>query len=225
MWVLVTDDSWWVEADLSGLDFTPSNHADLPADAPIVVVCHGITGGSHESYVKEVLAELTRAKEDGGLGARGVVVNVSREGPRARTVTDVSSEGVRLSQYDDQKVSGVAENCRRRDAGHLPAALLARHDHRPLPRTALPARTLPHRADPRDRLLPRCGGSHALPGRYGRLVALVIRYGPRVPVEHPHHGRWPAVQPPFPSTLHAHRRPAHAVYLLRRVRLESCHVG
>ncbi|OXG51937.1 anon-23da protein [Cryptococcus neoformans] len=58
-----------------GIDATPENHHGLPADAPTVVVCHGLTGGSHESYVRNILAWVTKPKEDGGLGGRGVVVN------------------------------------------------------------------------------------------------------------------------------------------------------
>ncbi|KIR31098.1 anon-23da protein [Cryptococcus deuterogattii MMRL2647] len=58
-----------------GIDATPENHAKLPADAPTVVVCHGLTGGSHESYVRNILAWVAKPKEEGGLGGRGVVVN------------------------------------------------------------------------------------------------------------------------------------------------------
>jgi len=59
-----------------GLDFTPpSREREVPDDAPIVVVLHGLTGGSHESYVRAVLAQAVRPKEEGGLGYRGVVVN------------------------------------------------------------------------------------------------------------------------------------------------------
>ncbi|KAL7418672.1 hypothetical protein Q5752_006355 [Cryptotrichosporon argae] len=57
------------------LDFSPPHHAALPADAPTVVVAHGLTGGSHESYVRNVLAWVVRPTDEGGLGARAVVVN------------------------------------------------------------------------------------------------------------------------------------------------------
>jgi predicted alpha/beta-fold hydrolase len=60
-----------------GIDIAPKNHADLPEDAPTVVVAHGLTGGSHESYVRNVLAWVIKPKSEGGLGGRGVVVNVS----------------------------------------------------------------------------------------------------------------------------------------------------
>ena len=51
----------------------------MPDDAPTLVVCHGLTGGSHESYVRNVVAWLVKPKEDGGMGGRAVVVNVSRQ--------------------------------------------------------------------------------------------------------------------------------------------------
>ncbi|BGO97920.1 putative Lipid metabolism-related protein [Rhodotorula toruloides ATCC 204091] len=44
-------------------------------DRPILVVSHGLTGGSHESYVRNILAVVTRPKEQGGLGWRAAVVN------------------------------------------------------------------------------------------------------------------------------------------------------
>lgn len=48
----------------------------MPDDAPLVVVCHGLTGGSYESYVRNVLARVIKPKEEGGLGGRAVVINV-----------------------------------------------------------------------------------------------------------------------------------------------------
>lgn len=58
-----------------GLDFTPHDR-DLPDDAPLVVVCHGLTGGSYESYVRNVLARVIKPESEGGLGGRAVVINV-----------------------------------------------------------------------------------------------------------------------------------------------------
>jgi len=49
----------------------------MPKDTPAVVVCHGLTGGSHESYVRNVLAWVVKPKSEGGLGGRAVVINVS----------------------------------------------------------------------------------------------------------------------------------------------------
>ena len=63
--------------NLSAIDITPPNHKDLPADALTIIVAHGLTGGSHESYVRNVLEWVVRPKSQGGLGGRGVVANVS----------------------------------------------------------------------------------------------------------------------------------------------------
>lgn len=59
------------------LDITPPSHASLPADAPTIVVCHGLTGNAREAYVRNVLHWAALPEWHGGLGARGVVVNVS----------------------------------------------------------------------------------------------------------------------------------------------------
>lgn len=69
-----------IKADLvtySAVDITPPQHETLDPSAPTVVVAHGLTGGSHESYVRNVLEWVVRPKEQGGLGGRGVVANVS----------------------------------------------------------------------------------------------------------------------------------------------------
>ena len=49
----------------------------MPENAPLIVICHGLTGGSHESYVRNVLSWVIKPVEQGGLGGRAVVVNVS----------------------------------------------------------------------------------------------------------------------------------------------------
>ncbi|KAM5538983.1 hypothetical protein V8D89_007206 [Ganoderma adspersum] len=59
-----------------GLDFAPpAEERTLEDETPIVVVLHGLTGGSHESYVRSILAPVCTPVEQGGLGYRGVVVN------------------------------------------------------------------------------------------------------------------------------------------------------
>ncbi|KAJ7452448.1 Alpha/Beta hydrolase protein [Mycena galericulata] len=58
-----------------GLDFAPADSSKLREDAPIIVVQHGLTGGSYESYVRSILVPACRAVEEGGLGYRAVVVN------------------------------------------------------------------------------------------------------------------------------------------------------
>lgn len=42
---------------------------------PVLIVLHGLTGGSHESYVRSVLSGVTPIQRKGGLGMRGVVLN------------------------------------------------------------------------------------------------------------------------------------------------------
>ncbi|WFD07662.1 hypothetical protein MVES1_003031 [Malassezia vespertilionis] len=44
-------------------------------DVPTVVILHGLTGGSHESYVRNCVAHFVRPKDQGGCGFRCVVVN------------------------------------------------------------------------------------------------------------------------------------------------------
>ncbi|KAI0798050.1 AB-hydrolase YheT [Abortiporus biennis] len=59
-----------------GLDFTPPTAEDTyPPDTPVIVVLHGLTGGSHESYVRSILAPACTPVEKGGLGYRAVVMN------------------------------------------------------------------------------------------------------------------------------------------------------
>ncbi|TFK54905.1 AB-hydrolase YheT [Heliocybe sulcata] len=59
-----------------GLDFTPpANERTLPNDTPIIVVMHGLTGGSHEAYVRSILAPACTPVDKGGLGYRAMVVN------------------------------------------------------------------------------------------------------------------------------------------------------
>ncbi|KAJ7475904.1 AB-hydrolase YheT [Mycena latifolia] len=58
-----------------GLDFTPPDASTVRDDAPIIVVQHGLTGGSHEPYVRAILAPACTPVDQGGLGYRAVVVN------------------------------------------------------------------------------------------------------------------------------------------------------
>ncbi|KAF8308724.1 Alpha/Beta hydrolase protein [Cantharellus anzutake] len=60
----------WVEQPI-----TPAEDKPLPDDTPIVVILHGLTGGSYESYVRAILAKTSAPVEQGGLGYRGVVMN------------------------------------------------------------------------------------------------------------------------------------------------------
>ncbi|THH05238.1 hypothetical protein EW145_g4942 [Phellinidium pouzarii] len=59
-----------------GVDATPPGHDRVvPDNTPIIVVLHGLTGGSHEAYVRAILAQAVKPKKEGGLGYRGIVVN------------------------------------------------------------------------------------------------------------------------------------------------------
>ena len=60
-----------------GIDMAPNSKeaVDLPADTPIVVVQHGLTGGSYEPYVRSILAGAIAPKSEGGLGLRAIVIN------------------------------------------------------------------------------------------------------------------------------------------------------
>ncbi|RPD70517.1 AB-hydrolase YheT [Lentinus tigrinus ALCF2SS1-7] len=58
------------------VDITPplSSHP-VSQGENVLFVAHGLTGGSHESYVRAVLSRVTPDKSAGGLGFRAVVLN------------------------------------------------------------------------------------------------------------------------------------------------------
>jgi len=58
-----------------GIDFAPSDQSKVPEDAPIIVVQHGLTGGSYEAYVRAILSRACAPVEEGGLGYRAAVIN------------------------------------------------------------------------------------------------------------------------------------------------------
>ncbi|GAA5931595.1 uncharacterized protein JCM15063_001512 [Sporobolomyces koalae] len=59
-----------------GIDFTPRITEQEPIDdRPMLVCCHGLTGGSYESYIRNILSVVTKPKSEGGLGWRGAVIN------------------------------------------------------------------------------------------------------------------------------------------------------
>ena len=62
---------------ISGVDVYPPLSVQLPSDAPIIIVNHGLTGGSHESYVRNIVRHVAKTWDQGGLGGRAAVVNVS----------------------------------------------------------------------------------------------------------------------------------------------------
>ncbi|KAJ3744516.1 Alpha/Beta hydrolase protein [Lentinula detonsa] len=56
-----------------GLDFAPIDDAALSDDTPIVVILHGLTGGSYEPYIKSILTHAIKPVDKGGLGYRAVI--------------------------------------------------------------------------------------------------------------------------------------------------------
>ncbi|KAH7916065.1 AB-hydrolase YheT [Hygrophoropsis aurantiaca] len=58
-----------------GLDFVATENSTIQSDTPIIVVMHGLTGGSYESYVRAILAPACSSVQQGGLGYRAVVIN------------------------------------------------------------------------------------------------------------------------------------------------------
>ncbi|KAF8525993.1 AB-hydrolase YheT [Hysterangium stoloniferum] len=72
-------DRWRIIIIMTGLftvDITPPiSERPLSDGEPVLIVLHGLTGGSHESYVRAVLAAVTPQREEGGLGMRGMVMN------------------------------------------------------------------------------------------------------------------------------------------------------
>ena len=61
---------------LLALDVNPPlNTHPVRDNEVVVVVAHGLTGGSHESYVRAALSTLTLPINECGLGLRAVVIN------------------------------------------------------------------------------------------------------------------------------------------------------
>ncbi|TFK76467.1 AB-hydrolase YheT [Pluteus cervinus] len=66
-----------VDGGTLGLDFAPAvaDESKVKPDTPIIVVQHGLTGGSYEPYVRAIVKPACTPVEEGGLGYRVVVVN------------------------------------------------------------------------------------------------------------------------------------------------------
>ncbi|KZO91697.1 AB-hydrolase YheT [Calocera viscosa TUFC12733] len=84
--ILTFTDGGSIAVDLAGAP-------DLPPTTPIVVVCHGLAGGSHESYVRDTLNPIVAGKEDGGMGWRGMVCNFRGCGGSTLTSSQLYSAG------------------------------------------------------------------------------------------------------------------------------------
>lgn len=65
------------DGGILSIDTAPVSLADPDSDdtRPTVVILHGLTGGSYESYVRNCVSKLSKPKEEGGHGMRCVVVN------------------------------------------------------------------------------------------------------------------------------------------------------
>ncbi|KDR70330.1 hypothetical protein GALMADRAFT_76125 [Galerina marginata CBS 339.88] len=100
-----------------GIDFAPSDHFKLRNDTPIVIIQHGLTGGSYEAYVRAVLSRACAPITDGGLGYRAAVINfrgcagVPVTSPRLYTAGDTDDTYVALlhiaEAYPDAPLLGV----------------------------------------------------------------------------------------------------------------------
>ncbi|KDR69701.1 hypothetical protein GALMADRAFT_40987, partial [Galerina marginata CBS 339.88] len=58
-----------------GIDFAPIDHVTLKKDTPIIIIQHGLTGGSYEAYIRAVLSRACAPVKEGGLGYRAAVIN------------------------------------------------------------------------------------------------------------------------------------------------------
>lgn len=82
------------------LDVTPSLAAKPRKHLePILLVTHGLTGGSHESYVRAALHKLTASTSAGGLSLRAVVMNL--RGCNRSPVTSAMLYHVSIIQHYD----------------------------------------------------------------------------------------------------------------------------
>ncbi|THV00751.1 AB-hydrolase YheT, partial [Dendrothele bispora CBS 962.96] len=94
-----------VDGGTLGLDFTPVEQSSFPDETPIIVVTHGLTGGSHEGYVRAVLGRASTPVEWGGLGYRAVVVN-----SRGCAGVPITSQQLYSAGYtDDLRIALIAE--------------------------------------------------------------------------------------------------------------------
>ncbi|KIJ51375.1 hypothetical protein M422DRAFT_26793 [Sphaerobolus stellatus SS14] len=97
------------DGGLFTIDINPpfSEKPYIPGE-PILIVLHGLTGGSHESYIRALLSGVVPPTTNGGLGARGVVLNfrgcagspvLSKKLYHAGSTEDLRSLVLWLSKY------------------------------------------------------------------------------------------------------------------------------
>ncbi|KAL9932722.1 hypothetical protein V8E36_008421 [Tilletia maclaganii] len=74
--VIINPDGGTISLDVTAFpkDGTDAMHAELD-DVPTLIVAHGLTGGSSESYIRSVLHVLCSPPSQGGRGYRAVVIN------------------------------------------------------------------------------------------------------------------------------------------------------
>ncbi|TRM61226.1 hypothetical protein BD626DRAFT_631772 [Schizophyllum amplum] len=84
------------EGGTVSMDWAPVEQETLPDDTPIIVVKHGLTGGSYEAYVRSILNLAVKPKAEGGLGYRAVVCNF-----RGCAGTPVTSQQLYSAGYTD----------------------------------------------------------------------------------------------------------------------------
>ena len=70
--VIMTPDGGLISLDIAPLALAEPTEEEA---VPTVVILHGLTGGSYESYVRNTVAKMVKPKEEGGAGMRCVVVN------------------------------------------------------------------------------------------------------------------------------------------------------
>ena len=99
-------------AGLLALDITPPL-GDRPVqdNETVVLVAHGLTGGSHESYVRSALTVLTGPTTEGGLGLRAIVLN-SRGCNNSPVITPKLYHVCSVPHYNSSHAHEVARGVR-----------------------------------------------------------------------------------------------------------------
>lgn len=70
--VFMAPDGGTISMDIAPIRMSEPSESDA---TPTVVILHGLSGGSSETYVMNAVAQLTKSREEGGEGVRCVVVN------------------------------------------------------------------------------------------------------------------------------------------------------
>ena len=70
--VFLAPDGGTISMDIAPISMSKPSESDT---TPTVVILHGLSGGSSETYVMNAVVQLTKSREEGGEGVRCVVVN------------------------------------------------------------------------------------------------------------------------------------------------------